>query len=119
MEISDPVHKWVKQLEAKYGERRRADYQREQATVTQYLQAIAKQVHDTYTIEKPLAVGGTGIVFVGAHKRLPQQVAIKFNRPNLPDNEVSMVENESRVLPTLNHPNIIRVLDAGTIDGHH
>jgi HD superfamily phosphohydrolase len=119
MNISTLVSEWQEQLAVKYGDRRRTEYQRESPMVSQYLTAIVNKVAETYTLEKPWAVGGTGIVFIAKHQRFPQRVVIKFNRPNLPEGELSMVENETRVLPALNHPNIIRVLDVGEIVGQH
>src|SRR5690348_17314138 len=104
---------YTRQLEAKYGERRNSEFKAEQARVLEYFESVSKKLSETYTIEKVLAVGGTGVVHLGSHKRFPQPIVLKINRPNIHAEEVSMVEREARVLPTLNHPNIIRVLDVG------
>lgn len=110
------VTEWVEKLELKYGDRRRGEYREEKQVVTKTLNAIVTTIGSTYTLEKPLAVGGTGIVFVGNHNRFPQPIVLKFNRPNLHPDERSMVANEASILPSLSHPNIIRVLDVGQIE---
>src|SRR5258708_3202729 len=104
------------QLKAKYGDRRNAEFSSEYPTIKRYFEAVINGVQGTYTIEKVLAVGGTGIVHLGHHNRFHQQIVVKFNRPNIDIGDVSMVEHEAGVLPTLNHPNIIRVLDCGEFE---
>lgn len=104
---------YSRQLRAKYGGRRKSEFDSEYPTVKRYYEAVLKHIGNAYTIEKVLAVGGTGIVHLGHHNRFPQQIVLKFNRPNIEVNDVSMVEHEAKVLPTLNHPNIVRVLDRG------
>lgn len=101
---------YKRQLEHKYGERRKADFEKEFPVVEKYFEAVTALLSSTYDIEKVLAVGGTGIVLVGQHKRFQQPIALKINRPNQ-----AMVEHEAQVLPTLSHPNIIRVLDLNDI----
>lgn len=102
-------------LETKYGTRRGSEFATEKATVSKYLNALAGALGGIYQLEKPLAVGGTGVVVTGYHQRLKQRVIVKFSRPNLQAAEASMVEKETRILPQLDHPNIIRVLDVGEI----
>jgi len=109
--------KYRSQLEEKYGERT-TDFADEVETVLRYFDAIQNRLAETYIIEKVLAIGGTGIVHVGHHKRFQQKVAIKINRPNLSAEERSMVANEAQLLPKLSHPNIISVLDLGTLCDH-
>lgn len=104
---------YSRQLKGKYGERRKTAFNDKYPTVKRYFEAVLENVQDTYTIDKVLAVGGTGIVHLGHHNRFPQQIVLKLNRPNIDVGAVSMVENEAGVLPTLNHPNIIRALDRG------
>lgn len=101
------------QLESKYGDRRKADFEKEWPTVKSYFETVKEKLTETYSIDKVLAVGGTGIVHTGKHNRFHQPIVLKFNRPNVEVELVSMVENESRILPTFNHPNIVRVLDLG------
>ncbi len=105
------------QLQAKYGERRSADFKKEWPTVHRYVDAMSARLADTYSIDKVLAVGGTGIVHVGRHIRFHQPVVVKINRPNIDLEAKSMVENEADLLPTLSHPNIITILDLGKLEG--
>jgi serine/threonine protein kinase len=107
----------LRKLEEKYTHRTTA-FKNEVDKVRLYFGAIKAHLGKTYIIEEVLAVGGTGIVFTGHHKRFHQRVAIKINRPNLPPEEGSMVANEAKLLPTLSHPNIISVLDLGTLCEH-
>ena len=80
------------QLEKKYGDRRKTEFRNEWPTVSKYFVAVSEQLAETYDINKVLAVGGTGIVHVGLHKRFHQSVVVKINRPNIDSESVSMVE---------------------------
>lgn len=104
------------QLEQKYSEP--TDFANEVETVLRYFIAIQDRLAETYIIEKVLSIGGTGIVHIGHHKRFQQKVAIKINRPIPIPEERSMVANEAQLLPKLSHPNIISVLDLGTLCDH-
>jgi HD superfamily phosphohydrolase len=104
---------YIRQLGAKYGDRRGSEFRAESNKVAAYFEAVSTRLSATYTIEKVLAVGGTGIVHLGRHERFPQPIVLKINRPNIDPEGKSMVANEAQVLPRLNHPNIIRVLDVG------
>jgi HD superfamily phosphohydrolase len=114
---NESTDKYAEQLKEKYGSRRRAEFDKEYPTVLRYFTALTARIGDTYEITKVLAVGGTGIVHLGRHKRFQQLVVIKINRPNIDQEAVSMVENETHLLPTLSHPNIISVLDLGELSG--
>jgi HD superfamily phosphohydrolase len=111
--VSDKLssEEYARQLGAKYGDRRKPDFERELQKVQQYFEAVSGKLSATYTIDSVLAVGGTGIVHKGHHNRFQQPVVVKINRPNFDAEGVSMVEREAQVLPALSHPNIIRVLD--------
>jgi HD superfamily phosphohydrolase len=113
-----PLEEYLRQLEKKYGDRRKVDFERERTTVTKYFETVRARLAGTYTIDKVLAVGGTGIVHRGSHDRFHQPVVVKINRPNIEPEEASMVEHEAQVLPTLTHPNIITVLDLGECVDH-
>jgi serine/threonine protein kinase len=115
--LKGSVDEYKRQLEAKYGSRRRGEFTKEWPTVSRYFEAVIKRLDDTYDIEKVLAVGGTGIVHLGQHKRFHQPIVLKINRPNIDAETISMVENEANLLPTLTHPNIISVLDLGYFSG--
>ena len=109
--------KYRSQLEEKY-----STYERlvKKLRSLPHFDAIQKRMAETYIIDKVLAIGGTGIVHVGHHKRFHQRVAIKINRPNpnLRAEERSMVASEAKLLPKLSHRNIISVLDLGTLCDH-
>lgn len=113
-----PIEEYLRQLEKKYGDRRKDDFERERAMVTAYFETVRARLAGTYTIDKVLAVGGTGIVHRGKHDRFHQPVVLKINRPNIEPEEASMVAHEAQVLPTLTHPNIITVLDLGESTDH-
>jgi HD superfamily phosphohydrolase len=117
---AQPLPDELEKLERKYGFRpnRVKAYKIELPTVVRYFTALQKHLAQNYQIDEVLAVGGTGIVFTGRHKRFFQAVAIKINRPGLRAEEGSMVAHEAELLPTLNHPNIVSVLDLGTLCDH-
>lgn len=118
MSFDPHPQEYLRQLKDEYEERRKDEFQRESATVLRYFEAVAKRLETTYTFDKVLAVGGTGIVHTGHHKRFTQPVVLKINRPNIEPEATSMVEQEADVLPTLTHPNIVRVLDLGKLCDH-
>jgi WD40 repeat protein len=74
-----------------------------------------------YTLIEPIGEGGFGIVY-RAEQTLPfrRHVALKLIKPGLDSRMVvARFEAERQALSMLDHPNIARVLDAGTTaDGH-
>jgi tetratricopeptide (TPR) repeat protein len=69
---------------------------------------------------RPIGRGGMGEVWLGerADGLFAKQVAIKFIRDDRPE-LARHIESERRVLASLHHPGIVRLLDAGTTaDGH-
>jgi len=73
-----------------------------------------------WRLERPLGRGGMGEVWLGARADglFEKQVAIKFIRDGRAALRRSL-ESERRVLAGLQHPGIVRLLDAGTGgDGH-
>ena len=105
---------WLTEMSTFYGDTRKADFAREKSTIKKYLAALATELLGRYSLARPIAVGGTGIVFLGKDDHLSQEVVIKFNRPNIPSLEASMVTKETRILPGLTHHNIINVLHIGS-----
>ena len=106
---------YLKQLKSKYRDRRQTEFEHEKDQVVSYFQSVRERLDDNYLIDEIMAVGGSGIVHRGHHKRFEQPIVLKINRPNILPGAVSMVENEATVLPALSHPNIVRVLDLGEI----
>jgi serine/threonine-protein kinase len=70
---------------------------------------------DKYRIERLLAVGGMGAVYVGTHIKLRKRVAIKVLNPQL--NSAAMIERFHREAITasqIGHEGIAQVTDIGT-----
>jgi serine/threonine protein kinase len=73
----------------------------------------------TWTIVAPLAVGGMSTVFRAEHARLKRPVCVKvitgaFGRdPQL----LTRFEREAQVLASVSHPNVVSVLDFGSLPG--
>ena len=74
-----------------------------------------------YKLGSVLGSGGMGIVYLAQHVRLKKLCAIKLlprhhqKQPEL----VERFERETSTAGQLEHPNIVRALDAGDIDGWH
>jgi serine/threonine protein kinase/HD-like signal output (HDOD) protein len=74
-----------------------------------------------YVVERLLARGGMGSVFVGRHPELEREVAIKFLAPDATANprHAKRFINEARITASLRHPNIVEIFDFGEIDGRY
>jgi serine/threonine protein kinase len=70
-----------------------------------------------------IARGGMGSVYQGIDRTNHRRVAIKRLKPDLngdgPDEAVLRFERESRILLSLDHPNIIKVVDAFVADDEY
>src|SRR5437763_9974462 len=66
-----------------------------------------------YVLERKLGQGGMGVVFEATQLSLGRRVAVKVLSPDLlRDSEfVRRFDGEARVLASLNHPNIVQVID--------
>jgi tRNA A-37 threonylcarbamoyl transferase component Bud32 len=71
-------------------------------------------------IEKELARGGMGEVYIGTHFRLDRLVTVKVMHSYIEaDPELqSSFEREAKVVAALRHPNIVQVLDFDIAEGH-
>ncbi|NOX62875.1 MAG: protein kinase [Chloroflexi bacterium] len=72
-----------------------------------------------YRIEREIGRGGMAVVYLATHQRLDRPVALKVLHAHLQSNE-AFVERflfEARAAARLDHFNIVRVHDAGHIDG--
>lgn len=69
-----------------------------------------------YTIREPLGQGGMGAVFVGVQKQpVRRKVAIKIIKPGMDTQQViARFGAERQALALMDHPNIAKVIDAGS-----
>src|SRR5262245_1825153 len=72
---------------------------------------IGKRVGN-YVVDRPLARGGMGAVYVARHPHLGREVAVKFLSQTSSEPEMAArFLAEARVTASLNHPNIVEILD--------
>src|SRR6186997_3431397 len=72
-----------------------------------------------YVVDRPLARGGMGAVYVAKHPHLGREVAVKFLEQDLsaePELAARFLA-EARVTASLSHPNIVEILDFGELEG--
>src|SRR2546422_3456499 len=71
-----------------------------------------------YDVERELATGGMGTVFLARHQELGRLVAIKIIRPELHTAlAAERFRQEAQVLASFSHPNIVPIHDASEADG--
>ena len=77
---------------------------------------LPSAVIDRYTLIEPIGEGGFGVVYLAEQKEpLKRQVALKVIKPGMDSKQViSRFEAERQALAMMDHPNIAKVLDAGT-----
>lgn len=81
------------------------------------LERLQEALAPDYTVERTIASGGMGTVFLGRDERLDRRVAIKTLREEIATAvAVQRFIQEAQHLASLNHPNIVRVHDAGEAD---
>jgi TolB-like protein len=84
------------------------------ALLTRVRQALAP----TYAVERELAGGGMGVVFLAHDQALDRQVAIKVLRPELATAlAAERFQLEARLLAKLRHPHVVPVFVASEADG--
>jgi len=71
-----------------------------------------------YRLERPLARGGMGAVWVARHLQLDEQVAVKFMDISLPSAADARVrfEREAKSAARIRSPHVVQILDHG-VDG--
>ncbi len=74
-----------------------------------------------YIVLDKLGAGGMGMVFKAQHRRLKQVFALKILPPSLTRNPelVQRFHREAETAAKLNHPNIVRAIDADDAGGTH
>ena len=74
-----------------------------------------------YKLMEQIGEGGMGIVFVAEQERpIRRKVALKVIKPGMDSKAVvARFEAERQALAVMDHPNIAKVLDAGTTDSGH
>src|SRR5262249_34931742 len=87
-------------------------------TVDQLLGERPGTIIGSFKLLEPIGEGGMGVVYV-AEQQLPvrRRVALKIIKPGMDTAQVlARFEAERQALALMDHPNIARVLDAGTTD---
>ena len=81
---------------------------------------IGKTIAGRYQIGAELGAGGMGTVYLGSDKQTQDKVAIKRLNNDLVQAElIERFKREGEALRELNHPNIVKLLDAIEDDGTH
>ncbi|MCA9056845.1 MAG: serine/threonine protein kinase [Planctomycetaceae bacterium] len=70
-----------------------------------------------FRIQRELGRGGFGIVYLAEDEILKREVALKISRDAFQDRVRDRIINEAKATAGLNHPGIVRVYEAGEIDG--
>lgn len=76
----------------------------------------AGDVYGSFVIEKQIARGGMGLVFLAQHKTQPNlKAALKIIRPGMETKtNLARFKREMELLASLDHPHIAKILDSGT-----
>ena len=86
--------------------------------MTTLLDRLREALAPDYEVERELAAGGMGVVFLGRDIALDRRVAVKIIRPELATAAAAeRFVREARILASLNHPNVIPVHRAGESHG--
>lgn len=71
-------------------------------------------------LTRQLGQGGMGVVWEARHLGLDADVAVKFLRPDLASSRAghaARFEREAKATARITHPNVVRVMDFGAVDG--
>jgi tRNA A-37 threonylcarbamoyl transferase component Bud32 len=84
------------------------------------LERLREALAPDYEVERQVASGGMGVVFLGRDVALDRRVAIKIIKPELATaTAAERFIREARVLASLSHPNILPVHRAGESRGFY
>ncbi len=74
-----------------------------------------------YQLLARIGAGGMGVVYQARHRLLGRTVAVKFLTLELLDNPEGLerFRHEALAIGALDHPNIVRAMDAGALEGIH
>jgi eukaryotic-like serine/threonine-protein kinase len=77
------------------------------------------QAVGNYDLVEKIAEGGMGVVYKGRHRESGQLVAVKILSPHMASNDVLLkrFEKEYNTAQKLDHPNIVRALEYGKVNG--
>ncbi len=75
-------------------------------------------VIEGYQIQGIMAKGGMATIYIAMQKSLKRQIALKILDPNLDATLLEHFLDESRIIASLKHPNIIPVYDVGRVGIH-
>jgi serine/threonine protein kinase len=73
-----------------------------------------------YRVLKKLGEGGMGAVYYAVHKHLEREIALKILSPTLVEDDRPFVDRffvEARAAASVNHPNVVEILNAGEDNG--
>lgn len=81
---------------------------------------VQAELLPAYTIVREIHRGGQGVVYEAVQKSTKRTVAIKVLREGVlaGDKDRQRFEREIEILASLNHPNIVKVVDSGTAGGN-
>src|SRR5688572_23148330 len=70
-----------------------------------------------YQVERKLGEGGMGAVYLAVHPKIGKRVAIKVLHPEFSSNEdvIARFFNEAKAVNDIQHPNIVDIIDYGTM----
>jgi serine/threonine protein kinase len=70
-----------------------------------------------YQVQRKLGEGGMGAVYLAVHPKIGKRVALKVLHPEFSSNEdvISRFFNEAKAVNDIQHPNIVDIIDYGTM----
>lgn len=82
------------------------------------IERLRAAVGDEYDVERELAAGGMGVVFLGRERSLDRPIAIKILRPELATaTAAERFQREARMLAAVAHPSVVTIHRVGEAGG--